>query len=341
MTRNVEAYDAYLAGRSLMNQPSRENVSRAIEHLEQAVALDPDFAVAWNVLAGIYGAAALTFIPERAGEFSAKRDAARSRVVELVPGADYALSIKAEQSGDRVEVERLLKQALSQNPENSDTNLGYGQFLNGVGRPTEAIEYLQRAVRVEPLASGPYLFLSIAYEISGNSTAAATAFKAGGELAGQPAVYNSGLLVLALEENNRELIDKYVTLVLNTELLGNINRAESRDINQVMQPLLDTPETAVAELRGFLTDPAYNNPFNRLGIGVWASYFGEHELALQTYMESGQSGWPIWRPIHKGMRRLPGFKDLVTKIGLVDYWRTTGHWGEFCRPVGNDDFECK
>ena len=42
----------------------------------------------------------------------------------------------------------------------------------------------------------------------------------------------------------------------------------------------------------------------------------------------------------KPMRQLPGFKDLVTKIGLVHYWRTTGNWGEFCHPVGKDDFEC-
>jgi len=41
------------------------------------------------------------------------------------------------------------------------------------------------------------------------------------------------------------------------------------------------------------------------------------------------------------MRRLPGFKDLVSKLGLVDYWRSSGNWGEFCRLVGADDFECE
>jgi len=24
----------------------------------------------------------------------------------------------------------------------------------------------------------------------------------------------------------------------------------------------------------------------------------------------------------------------------VDYWKTNG-WGDFCKPVGKDDFECK
>jgi hypothetical protein len=49
---------------------------------------------------------------------------------------------------------------------------------------------------------------------------------------------------------------------------------------------------------------------------------------------------PIWRPIFKGVRQLPGFKDFVRDLGLVDYWRTSGNWGDFCHPVGEEDFEC-
>jgi len=148
---------------------------------------------------------------------------------------------------------------------------------------------------------------------------------------------------LALEENNRVLIDEYTALVQNTELHGNISG--SRDINQVMHALLDKPEEAGSELRLFLPDPAYNNPMNQAGVAVWASYFGEHEIAFQIFKELLVSKsfyiWPIWRPIHKGMRQLPGFKDLVREIGLVDYWRNSGKWGEFCHPVGDDDFVCE
>jgi hypothetical protein len=30
----------------------------------------------------------------------------------------------------------------------------------------------------------------------------------------------------------------------------------------------------------------------------------------------------------------------VRELGLVDYWRASGKWGDFARPVGTDDFEC-
>ena len=39
------------------------------------------------------------------------------------------------------------------------------------------------------------------------------------------------------------------------------------------------------------------------------------------------------------VRRLPGFKDLVTDLNLVEYWRTYG-WADACEPLGNDDFTC-
>jgi hypothetical protein len=41
------------------------------------------------------------------------------------------------------------------------------------------------------------------------------------------------------------------------------------------------------------------------------------------------------------MRRLPEFKALVTELKLDDYWRTTGKWGDLCKPAGADDFECR
>jgi hypothetical protein len=93
-----------------------------------------------------------------------------------------------------------------------------------------------------------------------------------------------------------------------------------------------------------LTNLAKDNVWNRTGIAVFASYFGEHELALQAWKELIGSApgliYLIWRPIHKGMRQLQGFKDLVREWGLVDYWRKSGKWGDFCHPVGEDDFEC-
>ena len=101
-------------------------------------------------------------------ELLTKEKAALSRVVELAPETDFALRIAASRSGDRVEVERLYKKALALAPADYDTNIEYGRFLNFVGRPTEAIDYIKRLVRWEPLASGSHFWLGVTYELSGN-----------------------------------------------------------------------------------------------------------------------------------------------------------------------------
>jgi len=51
--------------------------------------------------------------------------------------------------------------------------------------------------------------------------------------------------------------------------------------------------------------------------------------------------WQPWIMPYSSVRPLPGWKRIMVDAGIVDYWRTTGRWGDFCRPVGTDDFECR
>ena len=80
---------------------------------------------------------------------------------------------------------------------------------------------------------------------------------------------------------------------------------------------------------------SYTPSFTHLEYPFYSSYTLKNLQARQLLVIFS------WRPIFRDMRKLPGFKDLMRDIGIVDYWRTTGHWGDFCRPVGEDDFECE
>jgi hypothetical protein len=82
-------------------------------------------------------------------------------------------------------------------------------------------------------------------------------------------------------------------------------------------------------------------------IANWGSWFGDTTLTLEAFRQLARLevplwswGFVMWRPVHRQARRTDAFKDLLASMGLVDYWRSTGNWGDFCRPVGDGDFEC-
>jgi tetratricopeptide (TPR) repeat protein len=50
----VEAYNLYLKARYQLFRSTPEGVAKSKEYYEQAIALDPDYALAWHGLAGFY-----------------------------------------------------------------------------------------------------------------------------------------------------------------------------------------------------------------------------------------------------------------------------------------------
>jgi hypothetical protein len=47
-----------------------------------------------------------------------------------------------------------------------------------------------------------------------------------------------------------------------------------------------------------------------------------------------------WDSRHSELRKREGFKAWVRSNGLLDYWRASGNWSDFCRPLPENDFEC-
>jgi hypothetical protein len=49
----------------------------------------------------------------------------------------------------------------------------------------------------------------------------------------------------------------------------------------------------------------------------------------------------FWNAPYSNVRAHPDFKKLLIEAGVADYWRQTGKWGDGCKPVGTDDFQCQ
>jgi TolB-like protein/Tfp pilus assembly protein PilF len=343
-TRDFAAYDAYLAGLSLFRQITSDGTVQAMEYLEKAVALDADYAQAWSVLALTYDVAARIFIAEQTEELYKKSEAAAMRAVEIAPEA-VAPHVAAAQVQARnrewEQAEQSFKRAIGLSPADYEANDYYGLFLLNVGRPGDSIARFRQAARTESLLVDPVIGLAIAHELDGDFDLALQEFERGEDLIGNQALRLLSAAVLGMETGDRALMEETLEKATVAEGLSDENTA----LNGTMLRLLDAPDGAKSELHRFYEDPAFGVPADRAGTAVWASYFGDPELALMIYRELFERSpalvFVIWRPIEKEIRRLPGFKNLVRNLGLVDYWRSTGNWGQFCRPVGHADFECE
>jgi TolB-like protein/Tfp pilus assembly protein PilF len=342
-TRNFEAYDAYLAGVSLMRTPYAESMPEAIDYLEKAVAIDPEYARAWSALASVYQFAANFLIDDRTEELLEKSDMAANRAIEIAPEAVASLQAAArlhERYRDWIRAEQSLTKALELAPADYWLNMYHGWFLESVGRPGEAIGAFRKAARTEPLLLQPVTNLMIAHQYLGDYAGAQRELQRARGMTGNQAITNAFGLVLGMEMGDRPGMERNLAELVKNDPTP----PEAWPLTTTMQALLDSPEEALQELRRFSNDPAYQLPLVRNAISIWASYFGDHEMALRIIRDLYAAGqfvtYATWRPIHEEMRRLPGFKDLVRDLGLVDYWRATGNWGEFCRPQGHADFEC-
>jgi hypothetical protein len=96
-------------------------------------------------------------------------------------------------------------------------------------------------------------------------------------------------------------------------------------------------ESSAEDVVALINNPSVT-PVELGYIARLAALLGEPGVALD-YWYGEPIGPGIWDSFYADMRKLPDFKTLVQEKGLVDYWRSSGNWGDHCKPVGGD-FEC-
>ena len=340
-TRNFEAYDAYLAGLSASAAGGSDNVLASIAAFERATIIDPEFKSAWGALANELQLA-LVDIPARRSEWLQKLAETENRLATLDPTWPTVIYLSAQREmfeGNLVEAEQLFDSLKELPPSLSAPNLPHGVFLLSVGRTRDAIKQFNRDQQAEPLALTPSLWLQIAFELAGDFTGAEMEYQRALGFATDTRAIRTMALIRAISRRDETAIRQ--------ELLSQIDIAPlTRSLNEAMLRHYEDPTAAVAELQRQLNDPmSLNNSVLVMMISAWAVYFGEPELAVKATEKLPALlgltfNWIVWRPIQRDMRRLPEFKALVRAWGLEDYWRTTGNWGDYCRPLGLDDFEC-
>jgi serine/threonine protein kinase/tetratricopeptide (TPR) repeat protein len=150
-----DAYEEYLKGRYFLTKFTPENVKKGIEHLELAVAKDPDYAQAYAGLANAYFFDAGVTGPEQAVP---KARASARKALELddtLAEAHTCLAMIAFiYDWDWEGAEKEFKRTLDSNPGEAGAHASYASYLVAMGNPDEALAQIQIAQSLDPLSPG-------------------------------------------------------------------------------------------------------------------------------------------------------------------------------------------
>src|SRR6266536_2614000 len=153
-TQNPEAHRLYLLGRYEFGKYSEAGWASSIRYYEQALKLDPNYALAYCGLADTYAYMGGVVMPSK--EAVAKEKEFAQKALELDPELPEAhLSLACALSGafDWRNAQIEFDRAIELNPNLAWAYEIYAWFLGGVGRSDEAIAKDKKAIELDPLNS--------------------------------------------------------------------------------------------------------------------------------------------------------------------------------------------
>lgn len=153
-TQNPKAYELYLRGRNEWTQFKPDSIPRALAYYEQAVAIDPGYALAW---AGIAHALVTSVVTIEANKELARSSSfdALQRALEYGPDlAETQLALASHYGfldGDTDAAEEAARRAVELGPNNAMAHMFLGLVLTQADKYVQARDYLRRARELDPL----------------------------------------------------------------------------------------------------------------------------------------------------------------------------------------------
>ena len=332
-TSNTQANEMYLQGLAALKARG-DGVAYAIVALTAATEMDPEYASAWSSLGFAYNQL-LTDEYLGTETFENYRDTLVKRLVEkalvLNPDDTTAHHLKANllrANNQWAEAASEYSLAIESDSQSAAIYEDYAEFLAAVGRLEEAVDAGLQSYKLDPLTP---LYI----------TAYSEALVDVGDYAAAVRFYN-----LAIQQDNEPGSSRYRLLSIKLregrydEVLLQASNPNSRlyDLREFLTALIDYAEGKATSIPEVNANPETIEEYvKRIYAAIVLMKLGEVDAIikisgnrLSLWMQEFFS--PLWE--------LDEFHRYVIQAGLVDYWRQSGKWGDMCRPLGEDDFEC-
>jgi DNA-binding winged helix-turn-helix (wHTH) protein/TolB-like protein/Flp pilus assembly protein TadD len=153
-TENVEAYQLYMKGLYHIAKLTPSDIQTSIPYFQQAIDIDPGYALAYTRLTQAYGVLAIggAMLP---AEAFPKAKAAGKKAIEIDDTLDEAHNSRSMQlfwhDWDWPAAEKECLKAIELNPNNGDSHGYYATILSNTGRHAEALAEMKRSRELNPL----------------------------------------------------------------------------------------------------------------------------------------------------------------------------------------------
>jgi len=309
------AHDAYLKGRYLWWRSGEENLPKSREYFQQAIELDPGYALAWAGLADTYNRLASWGVISRQ-DAAPRARAAAEKALELdnsLVGPLATLADVKEYEWDWAGAERLWKRSIELSPNNGTVHHQYATYLAEMGRVREAVAEARRAREVDPLSG--LINANVVWKLYLARQYNEAELEARRISGWQPQVMRGYILASVYLQTGRQR-----EAVANLKKLAESNPA----VLQLMflgHALGVTGAQAegqkvLEEMRG-LSQRRYVPPDY---IAMVFEGLGERDRALQWFekacAERSMNGWLLPDPRLDQIRMEPRFKNLMRRMGL-------------------------
>jgi TolB-like protein/DNA-binding winged helix-turn-helix (wHTH) protein/Tfp pilus assembly protein PilF len=318
-TGNTDAYLAYLRGLYFFRKWSPADHRRAIQYFNEAVARDPDYALAYAGLSGAYASSAVNnWLPAHEA-FSKAREAAREALalddtqaeVHVTSGA-----ISMFYDLDWNMAEREFQRAIELNPNYPESYEVYSYLLSCTGRLDEGIEMAKRGLQADPISVALSDDLAGAYYWAHRYDEAIGQSKKSLDL--DPNHAASHLFIgqsYDVKGNYLEAIASYQKAISlserTTNLLGLLGHSYA------VSGRRDEALKVLAEL----TEMSRSKPVSPYDLGMIYVGLGEKDKAIEQLKRAYEerAGWIISlevEPMFDPLRSEPGFIELEDKLKL-------------------------
>lgn len=153
-TENVEAYQLYMKGHYHLSKLTPSNIRASIPYFQQAIEIDPSYALAYTGLAQANGVLGITGAMP-AAEAIPKANAAAQKAIEIddtLAEAHVALCMGSFwYDWDWNATDNQCRRAIELDPNNADSHGNYAQVLSNTGRHDEALAEAKRSLELDPL----------------------------------------------------------------------------------------------------------------------------------------------------------------------------------------------